>query len=286
MNVFVVALAGGAAGIGLLMIAAGLRGRPVVSLGALRDGRFGRFTDRVLLRTALALACGAVGLWMTHWAVLGIVGCTVGWLSPTWQALRGAHGRELALVEAIATWTEQVRDAMSAANGLEQALAATVELAPDAIAAAVSRLALRSEVESLPDALRRFAEELDHALSDFVVAALLTADAHEARELGALLGLLADTARDEVRMRIRVWVARARTRTATRMIGTVVVVMVVGLLVFDRPYLEPYDAPGGQVVLGVVMSLFAASYVAMQRIGRIELPQRFIARRDDLGEAR
>ena len=48
-------------------------------------------------------------------------------------AIAECHEREMALVEAIASWTEQIRDTLAAANGLEQALSAAPRR-PDAIA--------------------------------------------------------------------------------------------------------------------------------------------------------
>jgi hypothetical protein len=182
-------------------------------------------------------------------------------------------------VEAIASWTEQIRDTLAAANGLEHAIGATANLAPLPIAASVERLVARVDYEPLPAALRRFADEVDHPMADFVVAALIIAAEKEARDLGALLGHLAESARDEARMRTRVWVGRARSRSAVRIIVAVVVLFVVGLLVFNRAYLQPYDSAGGQVVLALILASFAASFIMMSRMGRIAMPQRFVARR-------
>jgi len=220
-----------------------------------------------------------VTLWISHWIVLGVVAGGAAWWSPTWSRSRGGYERELALVEAIAAWTEQVRDTLAAANGLEHALGATAQVAPAPIAGAVERLAARVDYDGLPDALRRFADEVDHPMADFVVAALVIAAEKEARDLGALLGHLAEAARDEARMRTRVWVGRARSRSAVRIIVTVIVTFVVGLLVFNRAYLEPYDTAGGQVVLSIIVAAFGASFVLMERMARIAMPQRFIARR-------
>ena len=116
-------------------------------------------------------------------------------------------------------------------------------------------------------------------MADFVVAALVIAAEKEARDLGALLGHLADAARDEARMRTRVWVGRARSRSAVRIIVVVVVCMVMGLLAFNRAYLQPYDSAGGQLVLGAIIATFVGSFVTMERLGRIAMPQRFVGRR-------
>ena len=104
----------------------------------------------------------------------------------------------------------------------------------------------------------------------------------EARELGPLLGHLAECARDDARMRSRVWVGRARTRSAVRIIGGVVVISVIALALIDRHYLQPYGTVTGQLVLLAVIALFAAALAAMDRIGRIAVPERFVGRRRPL----
>ncbi len=279
MNSLVLAVLGGGLGVGLLLLHAGLRGRVVIDLSAVADGRLAPYVDRFVLRCAVGIGAGLLAIWASHWTVLALVAVGVGFWSPTWIRSEGSYGRELALVEAIASWTEQVRDTLAAANGLEHAIGATAALAPTPIAGAVLRLAARSDYERLPDALRRFADEIAHPMSDFVVAALVIAAEKEARELGALLGALAETARDEARMRTRIWVGRARSRSAVRIIIAVVVFFVGFLLFFDRAYLSPYDSAGGQLVLTAIIAAFGLSFVMMERIGRIAMPERFIGRR-------
>jgi Flp pilus assembly protein TadB len=191
---------------------------------------------------------------------------------------RSDYRREIARVEAIASWAEMVRDTMAAAAGLEQAIVATDHIAPAPIAPAVSRLAARLDFESLPVALRRFADDVDHPTADFVVAALVIAAEKEARELGPLLGQLAVCARDEAKMRTRIWIDQAKTRTSVNVIAGCVVLFASGLFVFSRKYLQPYDDVGGQLVLLVIGGVFAASFVGMDRMGRIVMPERFVSR--------
>jgi Flp pilus assembly protein TadB len=99
--------------------------------------------------------------------------------------------------------------------------------------------------------------------------------------MGSLLSHLADCCRDDVRMRTRIWVARARIRSAVRIIAVVIVAFVVGLVAFNPTYLSPYTTPSGMVALVVVIAMFVASLVLLQRLGRFSAPTRFIARRTD-----
>jgi hypothetical protein len=280
----VLALFGAAAGLGLFVALAGARGHAVLprvtsSPGAGAGASRLLATDRLLLRLALAAGIGLVTALVTRWVVVAAVGAMVGWLLPTARASFGRHRREVARVEAIAAWAEQLRDTLSAANGLEHAIGASSRVAPAPIAPAVERLAARLEFEPLPSALRGFADDVDHPLADFITAALVIAAEKEARDLTPLLGHLAGCAREEARMLQRVWVGRARTRTTVRVIAVVVVVFVAGLLAFDRDYLAPYDSAIGQAVLLVIAATFAASFAAMERMGRVAVPDRFIGRR-------
>jgi Flp pilus assembly protein TadB len=183
------------------------------------------------------------------------------------------------LVDAIASWTEQLRDTLAGAHGLEQAIIATAKHAPLPIIKAVERLAAFMSYGSLTDGLRRFAEDVDHPTADFVAAALVTATQHQARDIGVLLGHLAQCARDESRMRSRVWVGRSRTRSAVRIITGVISVFVGGLFIFNRDYLQPYESVEGQLILSMILMAFVVAVVMMHAMSQIEVPERFVRRR-------
>jgi Flp pilus assembly protein TadB len=277
MNALVALALGAGIGLGVLLVGAGVRGRQVLPAASARHDV--GLSPRRLLALATAMLGGFVALALTGWPVAGAVTAIAVILAPRLLSTGNEHRREIALVEAIASWAEMVRDTIAAAAGLEQAVAATETIAPAPLADAVAGLAHRMQFEPLPAALRQFADEVDHPTCDFVVAALVIAAEKEARDLGPLLGQLAECARDEARMHTRVWVDRAKTRTSVRVIAVCVVAFAAGLLLFSRRYLEPYDTVGGQLMLVAIAGLFAGSLVGMQRLGRISLPERFVARR-------
>jgi len=275
MRVLVAALAGALAGTGALVVIGALRGRS--SLGALVVER-GRGSASIAHRVAVPLS--AVLTWVVFgWPVLAVaVGSAVA-IAPNVVRRRGTSRDEVALVEAIASWTEQVRDTLSGARGLEEAVAATSGRAPAEIAPAVQRLVAAVPYRGLSTALRRFADDVDHPTADFVVAALSMASEHEARDLRPLLGRVAQCAREESRMRGRIWVGRARTRSSVRIVAIAVSGFVLGLVVLNREYLEPYSTAGGQVVLAAILAVFGVALWWMGRMARIELPERFIGAR-------
>ncbi|SFK89102.1 Type II secretion system (T2SS), protein F [Amycolatopsis sacchari] len=188
------------------------------------------------------------------------------------------HSRRIARIEGIATWTEMLRDTLSAAAGLEQAVLATAPLAPPAIRGEVGELATGIENgERLAPALRRLGERLDDPVGDLVIAALLLAAEQQTRQLADLLGSLAQAARGQASMRMRVEAGRARTRTSVRVIVGTTLAFAVAVVLLNRSYMGAYDSATGQVVLLGIGGLFAVGFAWLNRIARIPQPDRFLA---------
>ncbi len=251
------------AGAGLLLVAAGL--------GLLRLSRTTRPPDdsedpltTVTSRTrqrhrrghvALAALCGFVALAITRWpmalplGVLAVLGSR--------GVAGGATKTTIERLEAIAAWTEMLRDTLSGAAGLTQALTATAPIAPRPVrpqmAALVARL--HAGVPVVP-ALVQLAEDLDDPAADIVVACLVMAASERAQRLSELLGALASTTREEVSMRLGVEAARASARTSVRMITGFSFGLLGLMALLAHSYLSPYATAEGQLVLGVVGCIY------------------------------
>jgi Flp pilus assembly protein TadB len=280
MTTVVAAILGAGAGLGLLLVLAGITGRPVLaSADGERTSRLrsiassARFRDLVIA-TAVAL----VVVLVTGWPVGGLLAGGTALAAPRLLGGRAARESAVARTEAIAAWTELIRDSIAAASGLEEAIMATGPIAPAAIRREVTLLITRLRHSSLPDALAAFGEDVRHPSADLVVAALTIAARMEASDLSSLLSRLAESIRGEARMRIRVEVGRARVRTAAKIIVGVVAATVLLLAGLNREYLEPYGTALGQVVLLVVAAIFATGGWLLVRMAGIELPERFSAR--------
>lgn len=180
------------------------------------------------------------------------------------------------LVEAIATFAEQLRDAMSSASGLEQALASAAETCPEPIRNDVRQLVADLRYGNTEDCLRDFADRLSHPTSDYVVAALLTAVQNETRDMSALLGHLSVTAREECRLHLRIWVSRARLRSSTRTVTVAVAVFASALVILNPGYIAVYATPGGAAVLAVEIVGFVWGQRLMRRLSLMNLPGRLL----------
>jgi tight adherence protein B len=278
------ALLGIGAGLGLLLVVIGWRGvdpdRPRRTRS--RPHRSDEPPhQRVQVRLGVAIAVGVLVGVVTGWVVGAILAGLASWALPRVLGRDPDHKRRVARIEAIATWTEMLRDTLSAASGLEQAILATAPLAPKPIRGEITDLATRLENnERLAPSLRRLADQLADPTGDLVLAALVKATEQQARQLSDLLGALAHTAREQVSMRMRVEAGRARTRTSVRVIVGTTLAFAMAVVLLNRSYVSAYDSATGQVVLLGIGGLFAVGFAWLARIARVPAPTRFLSTAD------
>ncbi|MDU0349011.1 type II secretion system F family protein, partial [Actinomyces sp. MRS3W] len=214
---------------------------------------------------------------LTRWIVLAAAG---GVLVLVWPALFGGARQErvaAAKIEALATWAESLRDTIAGAVGLEQAIPATVYAAAPVIREDLALLADRMRVRvPLATALRQFADDLDDPTADLIVSALMMNSRLRGPGLRQLLGALADTARAELDMRQRVSASRAGTRRSAQIVVVFSVLVMLGLALFNRSFVAPYSTVQGQLVLLIVVGLFAIGLMWMRRLSGVVLPRRFL----------
>jgi Flp pilus assembly protein TadB len=271
-----VVAAGGLVGAGLLAVVAGLRGTPSRPGG---DGaRVGRLLGGLARRVLLAAALGVAVLVLTRWVVAAAV--TAGAVL-VWDRLVGGAAEERGSIDrldALAAWTESLRDTIAGAVGLEQAIPATAHAAPPAIARPLRALADRLAVRvSLPEALRRFAADLADSGADLVVAALLLNARLRGPGLRDVLSSLAVSIREEAEVRRRIAAGRRSTRRSVQIVLVVSGGFMIGLRVFNPAYVAPYGTPFGQLVLVLVFALFAAGTLWIRSLASYQLPGRFLA---------
>jgi Flp pilus assembly protein TadB len=228
------------------------------------------------LRLVAAIAGGLLVWFLTGWPVAGVLAAAGCWWGPAVLGPDRGHQEQVDGVEAVAAWTEMLRDLMAGAAGLHQAVAATVPIAPEPVREPVGQPGSRTG-GSTQDALRAFADEVDNPTADLVVAALSTAATRHATDLGTLLGTLAEASREQAAMLVRVAASRARLRTSTRIIVGTTLGMAAFLMLFNPDYLEPFDGFLGQLALAAIGGLWAAALVWLSRMSRFDLGPRVLA---------
>ena len=269
-------LAGAVAGGGVLLLVASLLGwMPAESTGP-------SLTDRLApaalgRRLAIGVGLGAVALLATGWLVVAIGVALLGFFG---TALFGGarHGRvEVLRLEALASWTESLRDTIAGAVGLEQAIPASYNAAAPVLkphlALLIDRLHTR---EPLPDALLKFGDEINDPGADLILAALILNARLRGPGLRDVLTALSQAAREEMDMRNRIEASRASTRRSVQIITGLTLVVVFGLRFLNPAYVEPYDSFAGQVTLTVVCAVFAAGFLWLRRLSKYDTSNRFL----------
>ena len=271
------ALAAGIVGGGgvALLIASLIGFKPREETG--RSARLGEWLRKAGQRLAIALLAGIVIGVLTGWVVAGI---SVAVLIFFWSRLfGGVAGERLGMqrVEALAMWTESLRDTIAGAVGLEQAIPAAARTAGPLLRPHLDAMLdrLRGRM-ALSDALHLLADDIDDPSADIIIAALILNSKLRGPGLRDVLGTLAKSAREEVDMRQRVIAQRAGTRRSVQIIVGAVVVMVLGMALLDKSYVAAYNTLVGQVVLVFVMLFFAAGFFWLRKLAEVKTPERFL----------
>lgn len=278
MSSLIGAMLGAALGTGAFTTIMGLRGFPPRS-GTRRRARGAWFQGSLTplaVRSAIAISGGVAAVVSTGWLVAGFVVGVAAFLSPTVLRAKSNRDREMDRMNALATWVEMLRDTISAASGLTEALKATAESSPAILRAPIRQLAARAERESLPVALAKFADEVDHAVADIVAVSLGLAATSQVGSLQESLADLAENTRQEVSMRLRIEASRARQFASARLIAGVVAVFSIAMVGFSRTYLAPFDTVSGQMALAAIGGLFIGSGIALERMSRFNSPPRIL----------
>lgn len=274
MSPFAAALCGAVALSGVALAVAGSYG----VLPALTGPGPGRRSEDVVPRVLLGASGFLLGLILTRWSIAAGYVAFGGAAIP--NLLRSKRERRAAVqkVEAIATWTESLKDIMGVGAGLHNTLRLSARAAPAPIATEVRNLAFRLQHEAVDVALVKFAADLAHPSGDFVVASLLLASRRQAGGLPDVLSSVARAARDAAAMKQRIEGSRERSYTQSRIVAGTSIVFVLFLVVFRRDFLAPYDTLGGQIAQAVIGGLFAFSGYAMYKLGRPKDPVRVFGR--------
>ena len=281
-------LAGAVAGGGLLLLIASFVGLPVRDPGTPNlfkrtVGSGGRFSARL----TAALGVGLAVLLLTRWPVAAVA---IGLLVAYWDRVAGGGGEErisILRLEALAVWTESLRDTIAGAVGLEQAIPSSVEATPGILKPPLNLMVDRLRIrEPLPDALLAFAEDLNDPSADTVVAALVLNARLRGPGLRDVLTALATSTREELDMRRRVEASRRSVRRSVRLILGIVLSVAGAMVLLNDSYVQSYDGIVGQLVLLLVVMLFLSGLLWLRKLARPSQVERLLGVGDiNLGPA-
>lgn len=270
------------AGMGVVLIVDALQSgsteSPLKRPSALR--RLGRaFGGPFLgLRVAGGVVIGVGALLLTRWpvAAVAVAGLVVFW--PRIIGASGATRDRVAQLEALALWTESLKDLVSGATGLYEAIPASVASAPPMLLGPLGDLSgLLEAREPLPSALLSFAEELADPSAEMVISALIINAETRGPGLAASLDRLAGSIREELELRRSIDASRRGGRRSVQIMMVAVVVMACMMaFVFPPQFSQPYRTGIGQLVLLIVVGIFGACFFQLRRLGDADVPDTFL----------
>jgi len=228
-------------------------------------------------RIVVGAIAGVITLLATRWVVAGI---GVGLLVAYWDRIAGSSAverRAINKLEALASWTESLRDTIAGAIGLEQAIPATAASAGVSIRPSLNLLVDRLRIrESLPNALKQFADDLDDPSADIICASLLLNARLRGPGLRDVLTALAVSTREELDMRRRIEASRKSIRRSVRIVLVIVLGMMGGLSILNRQYVKPFDSVLGQMVLIIIVALFGLGLMWLRSLSAPSKTERFL----------
>lgn len=264
---------------GLLLTVAGIRKtppRPAADGPARTNPLAARFPTRTRRRAAIGLAAGILLWLLTGYLVAVILAPLAVLILPTLVVASPGSGA-IDRLEGMESWTRSLTGVLDVGVGLEDAIiSASLRATPPAIGTEIRTLVARIRARSdLPTVLRAFADDLDDATGDVIVATLLAGATQRGKGLVDVLEALADTVADEVRIRRTIEAERAPGRTVARTVTIFVVVFLTALFTFTS-FMDPYSSPLGQILLGVYLVALLGALQWMQSLAKTKPLPRFI----------
>lgn len=217
-------------------------------------------------RIAGAVVAGLLAWLMTGWPVAAVIVTVTVWGLPIILATPRTAAASIDRIEALEEWTRRLSDVLVVGVGLEQAITATRRTCPALIETEVSALVARMQARWPTErALRAFADDLDDATGDLVVATLILGARRRGPGLARVLAAVADSVAEDVAMRRRIEAERAKPRTTARAV-TLITLAVVAVGSLNGTYLAPYATLLGQLVLMVITVGFIAALAWMRAL--------------------
>lgn len=271
-------LAGTGVAVGVVLLVAAVMGwRPGAGSRSTGPGLRERLGSAVVRRAAHAAGAAVPVALLTRWPVM-VVATFV--LVMAWPSMFGAgrvSAQRIARLEAVAVWTESMRDTIAGSIALEEAIRNTMPSAPEVIQEPLQRLVGALSVHvPLQQALAQMAADFEDESIDLVVGALILNSRLRGPGLVRTLGALATSVREELDMRRRIEQEHRTLRRDARTIMMVVLGFAGSLVVLSRDFLAPYSTPLGQVMLAVVIGVFVAGLVWMRRAADVKEHERFL----------
>lgn len=227
-------------------------------------GPRGRRRDLILLVSTLT---GVAVAALTGWVVVIVVAPLLALGLPYLLSLPPA--RDIQLLEALDRWVRGLAATLSTGRSVTDSIRLSRQSAPPVIADEVGMLVSRLDNRwDTHQALQRFADDLDAADADPVVAALILAADRGAVGASTTLRELAESIQDQLRGRRLIETERAKPYVVVRQVTVITMITLVGVFVLSPGFFAAYRTPIGQLVLSILLTAYVGSLILLRRRAR------------------
>jgi Flp pilus assembly protein TadB len=226
----------------------------------------------------LAAAGLTGGWWYTGIPAVGLVAAAgiggIPWLFGAARAETATMNR----LRGVEAWTRRLSDLVRTGAGLHQAIIVSAIEPPAAIADDLAALAADLHADQpTAAALQAFADRLNDASSDEVIAALLLSTHQRGPRLAEVLDRISEGMAELITMRLEVASSRTDARIATQLLSAITLIGL-GVLVINRTYMASYHTIVGQLVLIGCVIAFAGVLAWARHLNMPYTPNRLLAR--------
>lgn len=238
-------------------------------------GPQGRRRDVVLLgSTLLGVVVAAASGWVVAVVIAPLLALGLPYLLSLPQA------RDVQLLEGLDRWVRGLAATLSTGRSVTDSIRMSRRTAPPVIAHEVGMLVSRLDNRwHTHEALQRFADDLDSADADPVVAALILASDRGAVGASTTLGELAESIQDQLRGRRLIETERTKPYVVVRQVTVITMITLVGVFLMSPGFFAAYRTPVGQVVLSVLIVCYVGSLVLLRRRAKQPARDRVLIRR-------
>ncbi|WP_220454037.1 type II secretion system F family protein [Nocardioides immobilis] len=282
-----VAVLGVLLAVGLIGLVRLARGLPLLPVDLTRFTRRRAAMSKREQRTMVLAAVVGVGvLAVSRNAVFAVIAAAGAVLWPLVTGGGKAERAALAKLEALAAWTESLRDLAQKGAGLESVIPRTVDTAADVLAPPLRHLSFRLSVRvPLPEALSLFADEVNDSSADLVVAALALAARQRKGQLSRVLTALSTSLRDELEQRTKVMRERNTVRWEAGQVAVLTAALVVAASLFSPQGLPEASSGAAEVLPLLLATAYVFVFSRVRKLAEPEPEPRFLSSASEVLEA-
>ena len=189
---------------------------------------------------------------------------------------------DLDVMRALERWVRLVSGSASTGKSVIDAIRATRRQAPELLVGPLTRVVARLDSRwDTRSALQGFADDLNSADADQVIAATMMAAERGGTGATTTLDALAASLQERIRAAREIRVERAKPRVVVRQVSIIIGVVLAGALILGREYLAPYRTGVGQLLLCCYTSLYLVGLIALSRRSKLRRRARILLRRTE-----